>query len=193
MTTMQHPQDAINLLHRHMLTVAANLKLPQVFQDDLQTDLHVMRVYSGERFIWILRTGGTVMAPLNIGVDPIYVSYWLDNEVHGQKVIPFLVDTKSLSVEKITSQKALELIFTPPSINQSLPIDAITAYVDNFLREGHEMQRWGLFKAPTLDIKDWTAWLSYFSRTKNHVMVSFMEKAIRCRSQKVLMSRNKSA
>lgn len=166
-------------LHSRMLQVANSYSLPESFRTDLDTDLAVLEAYAGKKFVWLLRTCGSTLVPIHIGVDPVHITSWLAKG-HGQVVIPFLLDTQQRTIEKISDQTAEKLIQQPPlQLNTFLTRDALRDSVSRILQEGRDRRIWGVFQSPSFDENDWGAWLRYFSAARNVVMHSFMLHAIR--------------
>jgi len=164
-----------------MQDIAADLELPVNYQSDLHTDFKLLTKYKDENLIWLLRTHGTVLIPSQLGVDPGYLTHWLWGS-HGQKVVPFLIDTKTGLVEKISFEEAENLIMKPPS-NLSLEPSrkCLTYKVNNVLEKGCDLRIWGMFETPKSisDIGNWTEWQAYFSTTGNRLMADYIGKAIR--------------
>jgi hypothetical protein len=72
-----------------MQLAAEKNNLPVVFKNDLEQDYRILQNHNTD-FIWLLRTGGTVLTPIGVGVEPVYITYW-KYQNHGQRVIPYLV------------------------------------------------------------------------------------------------------
>lgn len=166
-------------LHARMLQVAKSFSLPESFHSDLDTDLAVLEAFAGKRFVWLLRTCGTTLVPMQIGVDPVHITTWFAKG-HGQVVIPFLIDSHLETIEKISDQTAEKLIQEPPlHLNTFLTREALRENVSHILMDGRDRRIWGVFQSPSFDENDWSAWLRYFTTNRNVVMHSFMLHAIR--------------
>lgn len=171
----------INKIARSMQDIAADLELPLNYQSDLYTDFKLLTKYKDENLIWLLRTHGTVLIPSQLGVDPGYLTHWLWGS-HGQKVVPFLINTKTGLVEKISFEEAENLIMKPPSnLNLEPSRKCLTHKVNNVLEKGCDLGIWGMFESPKSisDIGSWTEWQAYFSTTGNRLMADYIGKAIR--------------
>jgi len=168
-----------NKLHSKMLGLASVHHLPEINQSDLEDDLRILEVFNKCRFIWLLRTCGSTLVPIEIGADPIHITHWLFGG-HGQSIHVFLVDTDNGSVEKITFAQAEKLIQKPPlEINTSMSLEETKKCVSQTLRDGVSKGVWGVFNAPKIQLNDWERWRSYFSNSGNWLMKSLMDKAIR--------------
>ncbi len=66
--------------HEKMLGIAKKHRLPEYFKNDLNQDLQILNSFEDCRFIWLLRTAGSVLFPLEMGADPILVSHWLHSD-----------------------------------------------------------------------------------------------------------------
>ena len=148
-------------------------------QSDLDDDLRILKEFNQCRFIWLLRTCGSTLVPIEIGADPIHITHWLFGS-HGQSIHAFLVDTDNSSVEKITFAKAEKLIQKSPlEINISMTLEETRKSVLQTLRNGVSKGVWGVFSSPRVQLNDWEKWRSYFSNSGNWLMKSLMDKAIR--------------
>jgi hypothetical protein len=173
--------DHTNKIVRTMENIAVHHKLPVNYQSDLDTDLKNITRYKEETLLWLLRTHGTVLIPIKLGVDPGYVTHWLWGN-HGQEVIPYLIDTKTGTVEEINFDKAEKLIMQPPSIlNLEISNKYLTNKVNKVLERGCELRIWGMLESPksVSDIGGWTEWQAYFSTTGNRLMADYIGKAIK--------------
>lgn len=178
---MTHHADQIDRIKATMENVAASLKLPELYQNDLEADLESLNRFNGTKLVWLLRTCGTVLVPAQLGVDPGYITHWLWGN-HGQDVVPFIVDTSTGLVEKTTFEKAEKLIMQPPcNISSTMSREQLTEQVTQVLERGCELRIWGLFESPNSvsAVGGWKEWQAYFSSTGNRLMADFMGKAIR--------------
>lgn len=171
-----------------MLNISRSLGLPEHYRGDLDSDLKSLPDSDTGKWIWLLRTCGTVLVPLNAGVHPTYVNYWL-NENHDQKVVCFVIDSKSGLVTQTTFSKAWALIEqAPKSLSASMSSEDLSNAVRSVLEYGCEHRLWGIFESPSsIDaFGSWQEWLAYFRSSDHGVMADFMAKAIR-------FARNKDA
>lgn len=167
-------------LHDHMCCLAKSFRLPISHETDLDRDLQILESFPGSQFIWLLRTSGTVLVPVGIGVDPQIVTYWLLTN-HGQTVIPFLVDSEAFTIEKLSFEEAERLIQQPPKrLSTFQSREEIYETVESVLTFGLTKRIWGVFDSPDLPVDNWNQWHRYFQRSGNTVMLSFIGKAIRC-------------
>ena len=170
-------------LHDRMLSVAKSLHLPELFQSDLEDDKRILELYKGSRFIWLLRTSGSTLVPLGFGADPYHITHWFHSP-HGQKIVAFLVNTKELTIEKITFDQAEKFIHAHPvEISSMMSSEALFLNVEKVLTDGIAHGVWGVFEKPDIDTKNWAKWRRYFSDAGNTPMQLFMEKAISCRDK----------
>jgi len=164
-----------------MLNISQSLGLPEHYPEDLNKDLESLSNSKGGKWLWLLRTCGTVLVPLQVGVHPTYVNYWLHSN-HGQKVVCFVVDLDKGLVTQTTFEEAERLIEQPPkTINSSMSQEHLANTVHSVLEEGCERQLWGIFESPASveAFGSWQKWQSYFHSTENKVMADFMAKAVR--------------
>jgi len=110
----------LNNLKSVMISLAAEHKLPEIYQDDITTDVESLDRFDGLRLVWLLRSCGSVLVPAEVGVNPIYITHWLWSN-HGQQVVPFSVDTRTGLIEKIDFEQAEKLIMQPESDFFSFP------------------------------------------------------------------------
>jgi len=166
-----------------MISVANSHKLPEYFKDDLETDLLILNNFKGCRFIWLLRTSGTVLFPLEIGADPVHVTHWLgDNQ--DERKITFLVDPKKNVIEIISHELTEKLIFkNPAELTSSLSREDLEKEVRHIIDSGIEKGVWGVFKKPEIKSDNWTSCRNYYRNADNHLMSSFMDKAIHLRKR----------
>jgi len=164
-----------------MISLSEDFKLPQYPQSDLDFDFEAIEQFDGLKLIWLLRTDGTVLVPIQMGVNPIDISYWLWS-THGQKVIPFLIDTTTGLIEKIDFEQAEKLIMKMPCVLSVFQDkQGIINHVNDVLKKGAKLHIWGAFKP--LEIanfeESWKEWQDHFFSIGNRLMFNFMEKAIR--------------
>ncbi len=72
---MTHHADQIDRIKATMEHVAASLKLPELYQNDLEADLESLNRFNGTKLVWLLRTCGTILVPAQLGVDPGYITH----------------------------------------------------------------------------------------------------------------------
>ncbi|WP_231571485.1 MULTISPECIES: hypothetical protein [Xenorhabdus] len=63
----------LNNLKSVMISLAAEHKLPEIYQDDITTDVESLERFDGLRLVWLLRSCGSVLVPAEVGVNPILV------------------------------------------------------------------------------------------------------------------------
>jgi hypothetical protein len=178
---MTHQVDHRDRIKATMDNVAASLKLPELYRNDLESDYKSLKRFNGTTLIWLLRTCGTILVPTKLGADPAYITHWLWGN-HGQEVVPFIVDTKNGVVEKTSFEKAEKLIMEPPCILSSTsPREELTKQVNRVLDRGCRLGIWGVFDSPSsiADVGGWVEWQAYFNSTGNRLMADWIGKAIR--------------
>ncbi len=160
-----------------MQLAAEKNNLPVVFKNDLEQDYRILQNHNTD-FIWLLRTGGTVLTPIGVGVEPVYITYW-KYQNHGQRVIPFLVNKSAGYIEKIAMERAEKLILQLPSqLNTFMSSDAIVQKVQSVLEEGKKKKIWGTFVSPDIEISDWSEWLNFFILSDNELMKVYLQRAM---------------
>ena len=98
-----------------MMNISLSLGLPENYRGDLDQDLETLSKAPAGKWLWLLRTSGTVLVPLNVGVHPVYVNYWLESN-HGQKVVCFMVDPQKGMLTQTSFVSAKKLIAQAPKI-----------------------------------------------------------------------------
>jgi hypothetical protein len=170
--------------HKRISTLAQSLSLPETHQFDVETDLSILKGYGEVNYIWVLRTEGTTLLPLKLGVNPLSLTKWFNN-----KDRIFFLNVKDDIVTEINEEKAASLINEKPLNIDEWPddIDSLDRKVKAVLGYRH----WGIFLTPDYPLDDWGVWLGYFRTTKNQLMSNFIEKALdhKCR----LSTRNQVA
>lgn len=164
-----------------MTNISQSLQLPAHYPEDFDKDLETLSDSQGGKWLWLLRTCGTVLVPLNVGVHPVYINYWLQGS-HGQKVVCFVVDTHTGLVTQATFDEAEKLVEQPPkNLHSSMSQEQLVHAVHAVLAHGCERRLWGMFESPTSieSFSSWQKWQSYFRSIDNSVMVEFMAKAVR--------------
>lgn len=173
--------DRVNRIIGAMKSVSDSLKLPEAYRGDLELDHQGLSLFDGCDFVWLLRTNGTVLVPINLGIDPVYITYWLWGN-HGQDVVPFLVSAETGMIEKITFERAERLIMQAPcELSSMMSNQQLTKAVQTVLERGCELKIWGMFESPSSvsTIGGWSDWQSYFASSGNRMMAEFMGKALR--------------
>tara|TARA_Y100001933_G_scaffold32841_1_gene27308 strand:- start:1385 stop:1951 length:567 start_codon:yes stop_codon:yes gene_type:complete len=164
-----------------MMNISLSLGLPENYRGDLDQDLETLSKAPAGKWLWLLRTSGTVLVPLNVGVHPVYVNYWLESN-HGQKVVCFMVDPQKGMLTQTSFVSAKQLIAQAPKIlNASMSREELVGAVHSVLEEGCERRLWGIFDSPSKvdEFGSWQEWQTYFRSTENNVMADFMAKAVR--------------
>lgn len=101
----------IEMTHQSMVDLASHLNRPEHYNDDLMVhDLDVLKQYPGKKFLWILRSNGTHLVPLQLGVDPA----WVERAAEDKDNYCFVVDSYGGVISKITGEKAVHLINEMP-------------------------------------------------------------------------------
>lgn len=173
--------DRIERIKGAMKSVSDSLKLPEAFRSDLDVDKQELSRFDGSNFVWLLRTSGTVLVPTRLGIDPAYITYWLWGN-HGQEVVPFFVSADTGMIEKITFERAEQLIMQPPcELSSMMSNQELSEAVNSTLERGCKLKIWGMFESPSSvsTIGGWSNWQSYFANSGNRMMTDFMGKAIR--------------
>ena len=113
-----------------MMNISLSLGLPENYRGDLDQDLETLSKAPAGKWLWLLRTSGTVLVPLNVGVHPVYVNYWLESN-HGQKVVCFMVDPQKGMLTQTSFVSAKQLIAQAPKIlNASMSREELVGAVD---------------------------------------------------------------
>ncbi len=166
-----------------MLSISNQQNLPEVFRSDLDLDFERLKTFDGHQLIWLLRTAGTVLVPINVGVNPVYITHWIPSD-HGQRIEAYLIDTRTSTMEPISLKKAKDLISRPPH-NLSILKEKkeLPKIVDAVISRGCTLGLWGVFNSPsslnTINNGNWSDWISYFSSSGNTLMTDFIDRAIR--------------
>lgn len=172
-----------------MKTMSQTLGLPEYYRTDLTMDFETLGKSPGGKWLWLLRTCGTVLVPLYSGVHPVNVKYWLDSN-HDQTVVCFLVDCEQKLVSQITSAEADKLVDLPPRVlTAGMSVQELRDSVQSVLEHGCANGLWGIFESPSSieSIGSWQDWLSYFRSMNNDVMSDFMAKAVRIAANKQML------
>lgn len=179
-------------LHHRMLGIAKSHHLPELYANDLNDDLRILKVFEGCKFVWLLRTCGSTLVPVSVGADPAHVTHWLFSK-HGQRVLAFVVDSAVGTIEKIDFEQAEALIQQCPlSITSFTSSETILRDVNAILTNGVNKGVWGCFERPSINVNDWISWSGYFRSSGNSVMLSLMDKAIK-RLAEIPLERRKTA
>jgi hypothetical protein len=179
----------IKKFHKRMLGIAKSHRLPEHFKDDLDQDLQILTSFDKCRFIWLLRTSGTVLFPLEMGADPIIVSHWLHSD-HDQKKVAFFVDPKKDAIEMISFEITEKLIFKAPTeLSTYKSWQEIEQEVCHVINSGINKGVWGIFENPKIKSDDWEGCRSFYNNSNNRLMTSYMDKAIHLRKKLIQSSR----
>lgn len=168
-----------NELADEMRAISNEINLPLYFKEDLEIDIKALDRYENIPKIWSLREAGSVLVPLNLGVDPVYVTHYMKDSVF------FYIDS-NLNINKLDSSKAKELIMKAPAIlNRKMTKTEVFDVVDGVLNKGAKYGVWGIFKPITKEsFSSWKEWLNHFQSSGNKVMIDFMAEAIRIQNVK---------
>jgi len=170
--------NTIKALKEQMLEVSAKHELPLYYKTDIEEDFRVMDSYTGKPFLWLLRTHGTQILPIEIGADPCFITHWLEQD----SVVVFLVHPVDGTISKITDAKALTLAhLPPPKFKPYSTPSTIVEKVTGVLDYGLSKSVWGMFDSPQMPTSPdhWQQWVGYFKTCGNEVMALYMEEAIR--------------
>ena len=163
-----------------MASVAESTKLPEFYKGDLDVDYKELPRYlsRGLSVIWLLRSHGTVMVPVGVGADPVYITHWLWSN-HGQQVVAFHI-TKD-GVEKIDFDTAERLISREPEqLSALLSGMEVRETVASVLDRGVELRIWGIFNNIKADqFQNLAEWQIYFANSNHRMMANFIGKAKR--------------
>ncbi|MEC6096366.1 hypothetical protein [Enterobacter hormaechei] len=68
----------LNNLKSVMISLAAEHKLPEIYQDDITTDVESLDRFDGLRLVCLLLEVlcGSVLVPAEVGVNQIYITHW---------------------------------------------------------------------------------------------------------------------
>lgn len=171
-------KETLETLALNILATSKRESLPNAYHRDIASDIETLNRFQNDT-IWILRDAGTVIAPLYMGIEPVYVTYWLNGK--DSKAKTFLIK-KTGHIEKISFEQAEKLIHAAPAeITSFQTTTQIYNTVNTVLQDGIDNGIWGIFDKPSSipSVGDIYDWLEYFSHHKNAVMVDFMSKAIR--------------
>ena len=164
-----------------MVSISQSLGLPEHYPEDMTKDLQSLSDSKGGKWLWLLQTSGTVLVPLQVGVHPTYVNYWLHSN-HGQRIVCFVVDSRKGMVTQTTFSEAEKLIGrVPKTLYSSMSQEELVDAVHSVLEQGCERKLWGMFDSPeSIDaFGTWQKWQTYFRSMENDVMADFMAKAVR--------------
>ena len=68
---------------------------------------------AGARFLWILRSHGTELFRIGVGRDPVWATYWLDEQCAHAPPIPYLIDIDANRVRLVGHGRARQLALQP--------------------------------------------------------------------------------
>src|SRR5699024_10437127 len=118
--------------------VAQSNGLPELYPDDLKADYRALESFQGHNFVWLLRSCGTVLLPIGIGVNPVFIDYWLESK-HGQRIMHFFLDTDQRAkqiVRGITGEEASLLANQAPTMRRGVDIQTFAEDVNDVLKRG---------------------------------------------------------
>lgn len=177
-----------------MKGVCLKRSLPESHQADIGIDISLIREWRHEltpryptRFIWVLRSCGTVIMPIGVGFDPGTIEYWFDMADSGttrQAMETYLIDGDG--VKAISKSKARKLAHIAPKDGlDSFDIKELELQVCWFIGAGLERGNWGMLGIPSRlkQITDWSEWRLFFQERGNTVMEDYMKAAIAKREQ----------
>ncbi|MCB5162946.1 hypothetical protein [Marinomonas algarum] len=167
----------LNQIKSAMAELSETLQIPEIYKSDLEMDYAALERFKGaKKLVWLLRSYGTVLVPAGIGVDPVFITHWLNND-HGQVVVPFVIDIETAKVEKVSFDQARKVIAQPPlKINATMSRNDIVQKVETILEKGRDLKCWGA-KENTFGY--WPEWKNHFEACGNHMMSDLMGDAIR--------------
>jgi hypothetical protein len=183
----------IKEFHERMLSVAKSHGLPEHFKEDLTQDLHILNKYKDCEFVWLLRTSGSALLPLMVGADPYHISHWLHSD-HDDKKELFFVHPKKDLIKHITVKHSEKLICVPPSkLSSFMTLTDLHNEVCQVIKNGLNKGVWGIFEEPKIKSDDWSLCKNYYSSTGNHLMETYMLKAIGLRNKFINSQRTSGA
>ncbi|MGO3452453.1 MAG: hypothetical protein ACTIM4_14360 [Marinomonas sp.] len=168
----------LNQIKSAMAELSDTLQIPEIYKSDLDMDYASLERFKGvKKLIWLLRSCGTVLVPVGVGIDPVFVTHWLNND-HGQVVVPFVIDLETANIERISFDEAKKIITRPPlKIRATMSRDDIAQEVETLLDRGRDLRCWGGNIKNTFG--NWLEWKKHFECCGNFVMSDLLNDAIR--------------
>lgn len=159
-------ESEINTVFASMTAESNRLNLPIVYKDDLKVDLETLTRFADKgikQFLWQLREGGSVLIPVGLGVNPVYVSFWHNA---GYPTSPYLIsiDDGKSSIEPISIEKMLNIVHRKPH-----------GQVEDIIKRGCDLNIWGLWNTPSFESFSVAGWLDYFQYAGNKLMVDLIK------------------
>lgn len=175
-------QHHLSTIRKAMAATAQANGLPEFYKNDLELDFDALEKFDGHNFVWLLRTCGTVLVPIGIGVDPVFVTHWLESN-HGQQIRHFYIDTNPRAntiVRGITGEEAMLLARHAPKVLFGDDPREHVWEVNAVLDRGYRLGLWGTKTPGTAEsIGNWHDWQRHFESSGNRLMIDFMRKALR--------------
>lgn len=174
---MTNPKDLAEKIHQ----ISRETGYPIRYKTDLDIDLNVIGRFPGKKLILLLREDGSACVPLNIGCDPISVTYW-----EKYKKFVFFVDTRLGCIKPIPYEQAKTLLNEPPqNLTKSMSSHELRNAVNAVLKFGCDHAIWGVFNPPKYEnFQNWEQWRNYFLGCDNSVMSGYMHSAIKLANSK---------
>lgn len=164
----------MNTLYLQLCAIAqqnAN-SLLVAYQDDLHlADRKKLEAARG-RYIWVLRKTGTQLEQLQAGVNPFFITYWLEEQ---PKSLVFLLNADDDTVEAISHQRAVDLMHDLPPLDWVGAWDILQQQVCDLLRT------FPLIGMTDVNPGRWRDWREHFRsacKPSNPVMIEVMNRAI---------------
>jgi len=155
-----------------------NIGLPKFYKDDLKLNKSILKKYGGNKYILMLREAGSILFPLNVGANPIFITHYIKEDPTVRFfVIAGLSDTE---FHEIDGALASKLVQKPPIIVGSITnANKLISVIESRLSDHNVCT--SVFSAPDLETSpsNWEEWHSWFAETGNPVMKSVMGQAIK--------------
>lgn len=163
-------------LKQLMLSHSQKVDLPLRYKKDIDYDFEVLERYGNIRYLWLLRASGMLLMPIGMGVSPMYMKFYLENDSSSQFfIVDFSVENK---FEQIKNSEVMQYIEKLPCDLKSCRsreevIDKVTKVLsDDALRFS------GFYRLPVPnDFLHWDKWKEFF-KISNPLMDKFMSLAL---------------
>ncbi|WP_053062570.1 hypothetical protein [Photobacterium aquae] len=184
--TLSKTAQSIEEMVELMKQATEEVSLPKYYKWDLDIDYEKIKKYATDKFtcIWLVRECGSQLVPIRAGVNPIHITFWLNN---APECRVFTIDTQSLVLNEISHEKAKELVEVMPYHDRirSVSFDKRIALVKIVISYGEKHNFWNTMgyefssKGKTLcDL------LMYFQHNNNKAMVNFLSAALTGQNEK---------
>ncbi|WP_298636637.1 hypothetical protein [uncultured Umboniibacter sp.] len=159
-----------------MKDLSDSIGLPCHYRDDLRLDFNSIQMHGhSAQYIWLLRTAGTNLFKLGIGLDPEPIKYYVERS--GLECHAFLIDVSAGSVTPISNVTAANLASKAPVLSLTMtPLNTLL----NVLDYGVKHQLWGLFERPNIDVcpTKLNEWQRYFLIQGNEPMLALFQQVL---------------